>query len=133
MNKTTNSAAWIEQIIKDFIERSPHNTLQNRTNDKAFDTPLIGFSKGHDPLYKIYKEVVGPFHWTPLEIFTRTFKYQTVKPEDLTVISWILPQTQQTKADNRKQTTYPAERWARARIFGEAANVKLRKHVVAIL
>jgi epoxyqueuosine reductase QueG len=112
MKKTVDLAAWIGQAIEDFIEKSPQNTLQNKTNAKAFDTPLVGFSRGDDPLFETYK---------------------AVKPEDLTVISWILPQTKATKADNRKQTTYPAESWARARIFGEEVNVKLRKHVVATL
>ncbi|MCX5909178.1 MAG: epoxyqueuosine reductase, partial [Deltaproteobacteria bacterium] len=45
----------------------------------------------------------------------------------------ILPQTEATKVDQRKETTYPSERWARARIFGEEVNVKLRQHVVATL
>jgi epoxyqueuosine reductase len=133
MKKTADLASWIAQIIKDFIEKSPENTLQNKANDRAFDAPLVGFSSGADPIYETYKEVVGPFHWTPLQIFTQTFGDLSVTPEELTVISWILPQTGATKADNRKQTTYPAESWARARIFGEAVNEKLRGHVVAIL
>ena len=133
MKQTADLATWIRHVIEDFVETSPQNTLQNKANDKAFDAPLVGFSRGDDPLYETYKAVVGPFHWTPWEIFTRTFKESDAEPEDLTVISWILPQTKATKADNRKQTTYPAESWARARIFGEEVNVKLRKHVVAIL
>jgi epoxyqueuosine reductase QueG len=56
-----------------------------------------------------------------------------VEPADLTVISWVLPQTEATKADNRAQTVYPAERWARSRIFGEAFNNKLRDHVAEVL
>ncbi|MFH1113812.1 MAG: epoxyqueuosine reductase, partial [Pseudomonadota bacterium] len=48
-------------------------------------------------------------------------------------ISWILPHIRATKRDNRKETFYPAERWARARIFGEEVNVKLRLHVIAKL
>jgi epoxyqueuosine reductase QueG len=133
MKKTADLAAWIEHVIKDFIEKSPSNTLQNKANEKAFATPLVGFSRGEDPIYQTYKEVVGPFHWTPAEIFTRTFDGITVKSQELTVISWILPQTKATKTDNRRQSTFPAERWARARIYGEAFNVELRKHVVAIL
>jgi epoxyqueuosine reductase len=133
MKKTADLASWITQTIEDFIEKSPENTLQNKANDRAFDAPLVGFSSGADPIYETYKEVVGPFHWTPLQIFTQTFGDLSVTPEELTVISWILPQTGATKADNRKQTTYPAESWARARIFGEAVNEKLRGHVVAIL
>jgi epoxyqueuosine reductase len=133
MKKTTDLGSWIEQLIVDFIEKSPENTLQNKANDRAFDTPLVGFSGGDDPIYEIYKEVVGPFHWTPLQIFKQTFGEITASAEELTVISWILPQTGATKADNRNQSTYPAERWARARIFGEEVNEKLRKHLVAIL
>lgn len=56
-----------------------------------------------------------------------------VAPDQLTVISWVLPHTDATKSDNRKQTVYPSETWARARIYGEEVNDKLRKHVVATL
>ena len=52
------------------------------------------------------------------------------KPEELTVISWVLPQTKATKYDHRKETKMPSERWARARIMGEGVNVKLRKFML---
>jgi len=87
----------------------------------------VGFSRGDDPLYREYKEreYVGPFHWTPLEIFSISFPSSEVSAEDLTVISWVLPQSKATKSDNRKEKTYPSERWARARIFGEKATFSL--------
>ena len=124
---------WIEDIINEFIDQSPENTLQGPFQEKAFENTLVGFASGDDPLYESYKKVVGPFHWKPLEIFTRTFPGVSARAEDLTVISWILPQTRATKADNRIEATYPAERWARARIFGEEVNVKLRNRVVDVL
>jgi len=129
--KPDNLAAWLEDIIQDFLRNSPENTLQNETHEEAFDKALVGFSRGDDPLYDAYKDHVGPFYLTPWEIFAVTFRDLGVKPEELTVISWILPQTEATKADNRKEDFYPSERWARARIFGEEVNVKLREHVVA--
>jgi len=46
------------------------------------------------------------------------------------VVSWILPQTEATKKDHRKETHFPSERWARSRIFGEEFNNKLRRHLV---
>ncbi len=128
-----DTKGWIQSIIKDFIDHSPENTLKNRADDRAFETSLVGFSRGDDPLYEAYKDHVGPFHLTPREISALTFRDPSVKPEELTVISWILPQTEATKADNRKETFYPSERWARARIFGEEVNEKLRKHVVPYL
>jgi len=128
-----NPGKWIEALIKDFINRSPENTLKNRANEKAWEDPLVGFSSGDDPLYQEYKEYVGAFHWAPLEVFTMTFPSAEVSAEDLTVISWVLPQTEVTKSDNRKETTYPSERWARARMFGEEVNAKLAKLVVTTL
>ena len=132
VNRHKNPANWIETMIKDFI-RSPENTLKHRESEKAWEDPLVGFSSGDDSLYQEYKEFVGPFHWTPLDIFMNTFPSLEVSAEDLTVISWVLPQTEVTKSDNRKETIYPSERWARARMFGEEVNVKLAKHVVASL
>ena len=126
-------AAWIEKMIRKFIHESPDNTLKNKQNDKAWEDPLVGFFGGADPIYQTYKEVVGPFHWTPEEIFRKTFPGSNATAEQLTVISWILPQSELTKADNRRETEYPSERWARARRFGEEGNIQLLKHVVAVL
>jgi hypothetical protein len=125
--------AWIEGLVRDFILHSPENTLKNQANDRAFEEAVIGFSKGDDPLYDAYKDLVGPFHWTPLEIFNRTFPDLSVEPGELTVIAWVVAHHSLTKADNRRENFYPSERWARARIFGEKVNEKLRRHVVDAL
>jgi epoxyqueuosine reductase QueG len=132
-NQISDPAAWLMSIIQDYVRQSPENSLQNETNEKAFAQPLIGFAGGNDPLFDDYKQHVGRFHWTPLEIFTLTFPDAAVTAEELTVISWILPQTNETKSDNRAQTKWPAERWARARIYGEQFNESLRKYVAKTL
>ena len=132
-DKLAENAIWIEKTIENFIATSPENTLKNPNNDKAFEMPLVGFSRGDDPLYEAYKDHVGPFFLTPLELFAVTFRGVGIKPDELTVISWILPHNKATKADNRKEDFYPAERWARGRIFGEETNTILRKHIVTSL
>ena len=124
---------WLESVIIDFVTASPKNNLASHKEEQAFDVPLVGFSKGDDPLYESYKELVGPYHWTPKEIFSLAFPDSRVDSSELTVISWILPQTAATKKDNRKESFYPAERWARAKTYGEAMNVKLRAHLVEAL
>ncbi len=130
MNITSQT---IEKTIQDYIDTSPENTLQNEANEKAFDTPLVGFATGADPIFVDYKTHVGPFHWTPAEAFAIAFPDLHVLPDDLTVITYILPQTRATKSDNRQETRFPSERWARARIFGEEVNEKLRRHIVLTL
>ncbi len=125
--------ARIRSVIDAYIEGAPENTLGNAAHEPAFEDALVGFASGADPLFEAYKEHVGPFHFTPLEIFGRTFPEEAVSPEELTVISWILPQREETKAENRDQTVYASERWVRCRILGERFNVRLREHVVEAL
>jgi epoxyqueuosine reductase QueG len=55
------------------------------------------------------------------------------EPSELAVVSWILPQTLQTRTDNARQTQYPAERWVRTRMFGQQVNETLARRVAAQL
>ena len=125
-----NSNGWLTRIIADFVENSPANSLRMETEEKAWDEVLVGFSAGADPLYEKYKDVVGEDHWTPLEAFSTKFPDARVNPEDLTVISWVLPQRGPTKEDNRKESFYPSRRWVQARFPGEEFNSALRGHIV---
>jgi len=131
--RVENPADWLTSVIKYFVNGSPENTIKNAENEKAWEDPVVGFSSGDDPLYYEFKQHIGSFHWTPIEIFAKTFPQLRVTADQLTVISWVLPHTEATKSDNRKETSLPTERWARARIYGEEVNEKLRRHVVATL
>ena len=131
--KPRDKAEWITTLIKDWVNTSPENTLQNKAGDRAWDDPLVGFSGGDDAFWGSFKEHVGPFHWTPAEAFMLAFPNGNVQPEGLTVVSWVLPQTKATKMETRKEKTYPPESWARARFYGEVVNEKLRRHVLAEL
>jgi hypothetical protein len=44
MKHSRKSAGWIESVVKKFVETSPENSLKNPANDRAFDSPLVGFS-----------------------------------------------------------------------------------------
>ena len=56
-----------------------------------------------------------------------------VAESDLFVVSWILPQTEATKNDQRNTDYFPSERWIRSRKFGEGFNQKLRAHVESLI
>lgn len=132
-NGQNRLSSWLERAIKEFCSGSPENTLKNEAGEKAWEEPLVGFSSGADSLYLQIKEDIGPFYLTPPEIFMQAFPQAQASPEDLTVVSWILPQTKATKADNRQETAFPSERWVRSRYFGEMFNAGLRRHVVEAL
>jgi epoxyqueuosine reductase len=126
-------AAWVEGIIRDCVRNSADNCLKDAGGEKSWDDVLVGFSRGDDPLYAFFKADIGAFYWLPAEAFAFAYPDAEVLPDELTVISWVLPQRDVTKADNRKQKQLPAERWIRSRVLGEAFNVRLAGHLVAAL
>jgi len=132
----TEPAVWISDLIKNFINESPGNSLAGDSEDstwtkkKAWADPLAGFANGADPIFEEYKNHVGDFHWTPAEIFAETYPGLSFSPDELAVISWILPQTDATKREHGQAAKLPPESWIRSRIFGEKINEKLRRHVV---
>lgn len=131
-SESADLATWVAETIDGFCG-SAQNTLGMSEDEPAFGAPLIGFAAGDDPLFEELKRHVGASHWTPVEAFALAFPELATVANELTIISWILPHTEQTKRDNRRQTSLPAERWARAKLFGEQFNNALREHLVATL
>jgi epoxyqueuosine reductase len=126
---TPISAEWIKALVRDFIVASPQNTMRNRTEEPAWDDVLVGFASGADQIWQQYKEYVGPFHWTPWEVFNQHCPKESAGAEELSVISWVLPQREAVRKANRRAKRYPSEEWARIRVYGEEFNVSLRRHV----
>jgi epoxyqueuosine reductase len=129
-NNTQLSGNRIKGLIRDFIAASPLNTMGTEDGEPAWDEALVGFSSGADPLWQQYKEYIGAFHWTPWEVFTQHHPEEPARPEELTVVSWVLPQRQMVRRANRRAKKYPSEEWARIRVYGEEFNAALRRHLV---
>lgn len=120
----------IKKWIEAFIAKSPRNSMADKTGEPAWEDALIGFASGVDQIWQQYKEYVGAFHWTPWEVYNQHHPDRPAKPEDLTVVSWVLPQRDTVRKSNRRAKKYPSEQWARIRIYGEAFNVALRHQIV---
>lgn len=129
----SESGEMVGACIRDFFDGSREHSLNNRESEKAWTDFLVGFSRGDGPLHEEFKDHIGPFSWTPSKILRISCPESRVAPGLLTVISWILQQTEKTKSDNRKETRHPSERWARAYACCEELNRRLRKYVVATL
>jgi epoxyqueuosine reductase len=122
---------FIERAIAGFVRES---SLNRRKVDggRYFDSPLVGFASGDDPLFKEYKKIIGRFHLSPRDIFDLTFGKRG-RNKELSVISWILPISEDTRKANRKAEKFPALLWSHTRYFGEPFNARLRDHVVSLL
>ena len=56
MLQKNETVLWIERTVRDFLSHSPENTLRNQAKDRAFEEVVIGFSKGDDPLYPLFRK-----------------------------------------------------------------------------
>jgi hypothetical protein len=66
-----NPIDWLRREIDDFVATSPLNTLGMPGGEVAWDSPLVGFSRGDDAIYQEYKGHIGDFYWTPMVILQR--------------------------------------------------------------
>ena len=129
-----NAADWITELIAAFVLESADNRMGTTRTEPIFDTPLVGFSSGSDPLYQEYVRHIGEFYLTPIRIFRKGFPDAPLtQASELTVISWILPSTEATRREQAARAKRPSERWCRTRYFGEKCNDALRQHVVTRL
>lgn len=124
---------WITKLIVSFVEESPENNLGGHFHERAWDLPIVGFSRGDDDLYLFMKEDIGDFYWTPYEIFNMTFPEVDATSQQLSIISWILPQTQMTKDEQRSEKACPTERAVQARVNGDNFNRKVAEFVIDAL
>ncbi len=128
----------LEQLIKNFINEAQPNRRTQLDHGIYWEEPLVGFASGIDPLYLEYKTLIGPFHLTPREIISAALKERGrgllfTEIEQISVISWTLPASEDTRQSNRQENQFPSKLWAYTRDFGEACNNSLKKHVVTFL
>ena len=109
-------AAWLENLAVDFLNGPENDLGMPGGPEPAFGPPLVGFAAGDDPVWARFKEVVHPQHWTPAEAYQEAFGEKA--PARLSVMAWVLPQTEATRADQRKEDRLPGERWVRNRFLG---------------
>lgn len=128
-----NSVIQVETIIRDFWASASSNSLHLESGEKAWAEPHVAIARGDDPLFLHCKEMIGPFLWTPEEAYRIAFPDQPAPASELRVISYVLPQTLETRTDQRLEKSMPAERWARSRDYGEKFNCDLRLHLAETL
>jgi len=119
-----------EEIVR-FVSESRENGIPGYEDARLFDEPVVGFADASDPIFDRYKKIIGSFHITPFEWLQKTFPGESFN--QATVVSWILPISEDTRRENRAQTKYPSKRWALTKRHGERFNDALREHMARVL
>ena len=118
--------AYIESWIQERMSHIEYNNLKLLPGF-AFDRPIVGFSRGDDPMYAFYKDHIDhDFYRLPSEWLKSIYGHD-FDPSRISVISWFLPQTEDTKEKSRKTTDCPPMEWTMNRVHGEECNRQLAK------
>ncbi len=128
----------LEQLIKNFISENESNKRRELDRGTYWEEPLVGFASGMDPLFFEYKTLIGSFHLTPREVISAALRERGrsllfTEIEQISVVSWVLPASEDTCGSNRREKQFPSKLWAYTRKYGEACNDALRNHVVHFL
>lgn len=132
-----NPAAFLENAIREYVARSSSNRLQAFHGDPIFDEPLVSFANGDDAIFQDYKAIIGDFHLTPREALEKHLRCEVSREQErppcVSVISWILPVTYQTRLSLRKESVVPSLRWNHTRWHGQDFINELARNVVSLL
>ena len=128
----------LSQLIKRFVQTTDLNRRTQLDQGHYWDEPLVGFASGNDPLFAQFKSLIGSFHRTPREILEAALKEKGMglllsDMAQISVVSWVLPASEETRKSNRIEEKFPSKLWAYTRHYGERCNNALKQHVVSFL
>ena len=130
-----DAAAFLEKAIKGYVATSAANHFKSFGGGCIFDEPLVGFADGDDAIFQDYKTIIGDFHLTPREALEKHLESEGSSqehPSAVSVISFVLPVTYETRLSLRKETMIPSLRWNHTRWHGQDLINELSRYVVSI-
>lgn len=109
--------------VREFVEELFASDVLNRLPESygggpIFDTPTMGVARGGDPIFLKFKEVVGPEHLSPAEMWV-----QSGLPDDtdlasrLRILSIVFPYVSRIREEGKEAKEMPAEIYSIGRNF----------------
>lgn len=110
------------QFVEEFFASNQLNRLpETYGGGRIFDTPIIGVSRGDDPIFFKYKEVVGPEHLTPAEMWVQSGRSGNKnQAERLRILSIVFPYVNRIREESKNKKDMPAEIYCVSRNFANA-------------
>ena len=121
-----------EQFLNQEFSRNKLNRLhKNYGGGKFFSTPYIGVSSGDDPLYQKYKEVVGPEHYTPAELWLADgLPNEERLASKLRVVSIVCPFVDEIRIASKTAKKIPAEIYSVSRNYANPFMLDLLRKII---
>lgn len=120
----------IHQRLAQWVLEHPRGRFPGEPDRRLFSGPLLGVAWGADPLFRSFREIIGPFHRLPVEFLQAAFPGETFWEEQVWVICYVLPIEKLTRLANSRQKKFPHRHWMLTKIHGEGFNEWLRARLV---
>lgn len=117
---------WLTQTVGNH----PKGFFPGEPGRRFFSKPLLGVAWGADELFRSFRDIIGPFHWLPVEVLQAAFPGDYFREEEVRVICYALPIEESTRRANSKQKKFPHRKWMLTKIHGEGFNELLRAQLV---
>ncbi|TFF99973.1 MAG: hypothetical protein EU540_05895, partial [Promethearchaeota archaeon] len=97
----------VQQFLDELFSTTELNRLHEKYgNGRIFSTPIIGVAKGDDPIFEKFKEVVGPEHFTPVELW-RACGQDEESPSNLRILSIVFPYVDRIREESKDFIEFP--------------------------
>ena len=113
-------------FLEDLFSKSNLNRLPGSYGGgRIFSKPIIGVSKGDDPIFEKFKEVAAPRHMTPAEMWVASELPEEINlPSKLRIISIVCPFTSEIREKSMKAKVMPAEIYSIGRNYANAFKIE---------
>jgi hypothetical protein len=110
------------EILLDLFHGDTAALMDDPSGEPMFDAPFMGVANAQDPWFERFKEIIGPFYWSPQQALDMIAPGAIAR----SILCWCLPIGQTPRLANRMEKQLPARSWAYVRTFGEELNIRLR-------
>lgn len=124
--------AYLGKFIRHHMADYANNNLK-LIDRRAFGTPIVGFSRADDPWFQRIREHIDPERYLSACDWLRTVYDEDFDPADVSIVSWVLPQLEETRAECHDLDDCSSFSWQMARVHGEDCNRALAAAVEAEL
>lgn len=122
----------ITRFITERMSKREFNTMKE-IDAFAFGTPIVGFASASDPLFEFYKKHIDESFYRLPEEWMKVKYGKAFDRDNISILSYVLPQTEETKKLCRELSDCPAYEWQMVRVHGEECNRALASAVVDFL
>jgi epoxyqueuosine reductase QueG len=114
------------EILRELYDDDTKKFFDEPATMPLFDAPLVGVAAADDPWFARFKQILGPWYWTPQEALELAAPGATAR----SVICFCLPVAEIARKTNRREREMPSRAWAYVRTYGEEFVTRMRLGLV---